>query len=266
MPDEIQGGEVAPVETAVVETAPVTQPESAQEPAESQADETASADGEQEKPVEKSFTQAELDEILAKKTAKLTRLRDQERSKREALEQELVKASMNRSEGRPTQDQYPDADAYADAVADWKLGQRDRAEQAVQQHKSTSTFESRAAEFMAELGDMDGFDEAKFRNEISISDAMAKAMVDSDVGVKVAQHLYSHPEESRRIFALAPERQAAEIGKLEVKLSTAPKLSKAPEPITPISKGNASTSRALADLSMEDYIAERKKQGARWAR
>lgn len=263
MPDEIQGGEVAPVENVAPLAAPEVKPESAQEPAETQADETASTDGE-EKPVEKTFTQAELDEILQKKTAKLARLRDQERSKREALEAELVRASLSKEDGRPRQDQYEDADAYAEAVADWKLGQRDRAEQAVQQHKSVSTYESKAAEFMAELSETEGFDAGKF-GQIPISDAMAKAMVNSDVGVKVAQHLYSHPEESHRIFSLAPERQAAEIGKLEVKLSTVPKVSSAPPPITPIGGGKATSIKSPENMSHEEYRAWRKQQGARWA-
>lgn len=268
MPDEIQGGVVAPTENAapaVDGAAPEVTPESAQIPAESKAADTELAEGENEPPVEKTLTQKEVDDIVQKRTAKLARQRDQERQKREVLEQELAKAAIPTDAGRPRLDQFEDPDAYAEAVADWKLGLRDRQEKVIEQHKSHSTFESKASELMADLEEVEGFDQAKWQ-KLPISDAMAQAIVDSDVGVKVAQHLYSHPDIASQIANLSPARQAAEIGKLEAKLSTAPKLSKAPDPITPIGKGNASTSRNLSDLSMEDYIAERKKQGARWAR
>lgn len=265
MPDEIQGGEVAPVvevqiaETPAVETE--VKPESAQEPAESQASDTESEAGEKEPPAEKTFTQAELNEILEKKTAKLARQRDQERQKREHIEREVAKASIPQDEGKPDISHFSDAEEYANAVADWKLGLRDRQEQVAQQHKVASSFEQKASDFLADFSEMDGVDMDKWSTQVQISDSMARAIVESDVGTKVAHHLYNHPEESRRIAGLSVERQAAEIGKLEARLSSAPQISKAPAPITPIGKGNATTSRRPEDMPMDEYIAYRKKQG-----
>lgn len=269
MSEENTGGEVAPVVEAQVTETPAAEvnPESSQETTdESQVADTESADGEKEPPAEKTFTQAELDAILEKKTAKLARQRDQERERRERVERDVAKASIPHDEGKPNINNYTDAEAYANDVAEWKLGLRDRQEQVAQEHKKVATFDSKAADLRADLEETDGFEIAKW-DKLPISDAMALAIVDSDVGAKLAQHLYAHPTEAERIFALAPARQAAEIGKLEERLSTVPKTSKAPAPINPIGNGKTATTKSLENASsMEEYIELRKKQGARWAR
>lgn len=256
MSEEIQQEVV--VETPVVEK---VQTEAVQKPAAPLVEDTESKTGEKESQVEKTFTQKELDEIIVQKTAKLARQRDTERSRREEVERAIVKASVPSDEGRPNPANYDNVDKYADDVAEWKLGLRDRQEKAAKNHESVSTFESKAADIRANLEEsVEGFDQVKF-NKLPISDAMASAIVDSDMGDKVTQHLYSHPSEAERIFSLPPARQAAEIGKLEEKLSTAAKPSKAPAPINPIGKGQTVTSRRLEDLPMAEYIAERKKMG-----
>ncbi len=264
--DEIQGGQVAPEATVTPEVNPESAQDSQEKQAEPQSTDTAAEDGDKDKPAERTFTQAELDEILAKKTAKLTRIRDQERSRREQLEQELARAAIPKDEGRPSRDQFSDEEAYADAVADWKLGLRDREEQVIKKVQSHATMESKAADVMAEVMEMEGFDPVKFATEVPITESMMKAIVDSDMGAKVTQHLYLHPDEARRIASLIPERQAAEIGKMEAKLSSIPKVSSAPAPITPISAGKASSAKSPESMTHEEYRAWRAKQGARWAR
>jgi hypothetical protein len=245
--------------TTEVET-PVVQPEAEQDTSAPPAEGTEPETGEKDTPAEKTFTQKELDEILAKKTAKLARQRDQERNKREQVEREIAKASLPRDEGKPNPVNYSDLEQYTNDVAKWALGQREKEEQVVQQHKSASTFEAKAHDIRAELEESADFDAVKY-DKLPISEPMALAIVDSEIGVKLAQHLYEHPSEAERISALPPARQAAEIGKLEEKLSTAAKTSKTPPPINPIGKGQAVTNRRLEDLPMNEYIAARKKMG-----
>jgi hypothetical protein len=269
MPEEIQGGEVAPVVEAQVTETPAAEvkPESSQEPTdETPAEGTEPEAGEKEPPAEKTFTQAELDAILEKKTAKVARQRDQERQKRELIEREVAKASIPHDEGKPDISQFTDADEYANAVADWRLGLRDRQEKVAQEHKKVATFDSKAADLRADLEETEGFEVAKW-DKLPISDAMALAIVDSELSTKLAHHLYGHPSEAERIFALSPARQAAEIGKLEERLSTAPKTSKAPAPINPIGNGKTVTTKSSsAARTMDEYIERRKAEGARWAR
>jgi len=262
MSDDAIGGSVAPVVEAVVET-PVVEAVAEQDKSAPQVGETDAPTGE-ESQAEKTFTQKELDDILEKKTAKLQRIRDTERNKRQELERELAKVSVPKDEGRPNPANYDDVERYASDVASWELGKRDRIEQAAKTQVTRSDFETKAAELHAELADMPDFDEAKW-NKLPISDAMAKAIVQSDMGEKVAKHLYSNPSEADRIAHLSQERQLAEIGKLEERLSSAPKVSKAPAPINPIGKGNAVSTKSPENMSMAEYIEHRKKQGARWA-
>lgn len=194
---------------------------------------------------EKTFTQKELDEILEKRTAKLARQRDAERTKRETYERELSRVAPSKNDGRPTLEQCDnDPDKYAEAVSDWKLKQHQQANTVEQSRKSQLEFEAKRDELMADLEETEGFSARKF-GKLPISESMAEAIVDSDIGVKVAIHLQNNPDDVSRIAALPAARQAAEIGKLEAKLSAAPaakKPSNAPAPITPVgSKGNVVT-------------------------
>lgn len=224
---------------------------------------------ENQPPAEKTFTQKELDEILEKRTAKLARQRDAERTKRETYERELSKVAPSKSDGRPTLEQCDnDPDKYAEAVSDWKIKQREQASSIEQSKKSQLEFAAKRDDLMADLEETEGFSARKF-GKLPISEAMAEAIVDSDVGVKLALHLQNNPDDVSRIAALPAARQAAEIGKLEVKLSAPPaakKPSNAPAPITPVgSKGNVVT----ADLydpkfakNADAWIAERNRQEA----
>ena len=63
---------------------------------------------------------------------------------------------------------------------------------------------------------------------------------------------------------------AIELGKLEAALTKAPaapdaRTSKAPPPARTLGQGR-STTPALSDLSMDDYVKQRRSQGASWAR
>lgn len=193
-------------------------------------------------PAEKTFTQAELDDILAKKTAKLIRQRDQERAQRTAIEQHVTRVAQPQGEeGKPQLAQFANPEQYADALANWKLNQVGRQQQVQQEQQTRSAYEAKRADLMADLEDAEGFDSRKF-NQLPISRPMAEAILDSDAGVGLTLHLIAHPDEASRIAALPPARQAAELGKLEAKLSATPakKPSNAPAPITPVgSKGSA---------------------------
>lgn len=217
-----------------------------------------------ENPVEKTFTQAELDAILEKKTAKFMRQRDQDRAKIGVYEQQATRAQPA-AEGRPQQAQFASVDEYADAVGDWKLNQATRQQQADTAQKTQSTFAGKRDDLMSELEDADGFDAAKF-HKLPISQSMAEAIVDSDQAAKLSMHLVAHPDEASRIAALSPARQAAEIGKLEAKISAVPakKPSNAPSPITPVGAKGSAVSTNLYDskLSAEAWIAARRAQRA----
>lgn len=95
--------------------------------------------------------------------------------------------------------------------------------------------------------------------KVPISAAAALTITSMENGADVAYYLGQHLEEAQRIFALPPVRQAVELGKLEMKL-TAPKpvpVSKAADPIKPLTGAGASQTRSDDELSMEEYAAKR---------
>lgn len=265
--DEIQGGVVAPAETVTPVATDEVKPESAQDkPAESQSEETASEDGEKEKPVEKLLTQEQVNEILSREKAKLVRQRDAARKTAEELAQQVVKQSLQEAPGKPDLANYSDAEQYANDFAKWKLGEREWQEQQVQVSKQQISFDQQIVDFVAELNEA-GIDTQKL-GTLPLSDAAIQALVNSDGSAheRLATHLLTHPEDVQRISALRPELQAAEIGKLEVKLSTTPKVSQAPAPINPIGAGKAQTIKSPENMSHEEYRAWRTSQGARWSK
>jgi hypothetical protein len=221
---------------------------------------------------EKKFTQAELDEIIQKRVAK-----EAARAERRALKvyaDKLESMTNQRQEskqteqpsGKPTMAQYANVEDYVEAVADWKLEQREQVSQKSQADSQRATVANKVEKIMQEAAKISGFDREAF-DELPITDAMAYAILDSDVAAKITAHLTSNPDDAERISALSPARQAAEIGKLEARISSQTvKASNAPAPIKPIGNRGGAANSDLSKSSMDDYIALRAKQGARWAR
>lgn len=219
---------------------------------------------------EKSFTQAELNEIIQKEKAKAEAKAERRamRAYRETLEKFAPKSQEPEADnGRPTQANYANVDDYVEAMADWKLEQRDQAQRQQQQAQQARSTVEKTESFYAEAAKIPGFDRDVF-DELPLTPAIANALIDSDVPAKLMAHLSTHPEEVTRIAGLSPARQAAEIGKLETKLATAQPVtvSKAPAPIKPIGTKGSATNSDPSKASMEEYMAIRKAQGARWAR
>jgi hypothetical protein len=213
-----------------------------------------------ETPVEKTFTQAELDEILAKKTAKLIRQRERERAQRELYEQQLTKVALPQTltAGEPQLEQFADPREYAKAVVAFEKQQEQLRQQALEAQKKESSFQEKRDDFIDELKETPGFEMEKF-NRLPISESMAEAILESDSGTKLVVHLTENPQEAQRIASLSPARQAAEIGKLEAKLATAaaPK-SNAPKPLQPVKPAAPSGEPDPADT--DRWIAWRRKQ------
>jgi hypothetical protein len=225
---------------------------------------------------EKRFTQSELDDIIKKRIAKATAIAERKASKAyaEKLEQLAVKPQVQqevKAEGKPKLDQFETVEEYVEAVADWKM-------QTHQQNQARQTEEQRVKQFQSEvqakaahvfeLAEQDPeFDNEVFET-LPVSDPMAFAIMDSDIAPKLMVYLTKNPEEVDRITKLSPARQAAEIGKLESKLSVVEKVkpSSAPAPIKPVGSRGGAASGNPAEMSQAQYEAMRAKQGATWAR
>jgi hypothetical protein len=268
MHDEIVAGQDAPV---VIDQA--TQPEAAQTNAATTDAATGAAEGGESSQAAqpKTFTQAELDEIIkrekSKAEAKAERrvLRTLERVIPTTQQQQPQQQARNEQAG-PTRAQYASDEDYLDAKLEWKLAQREQATHQESQRESAEKLAKTTEKLYAEASKQPGFDREAF-DELPLSKPIVEALIDSDQAPQLMAYMAAHPDEVARIADLKPGRQAAELGKLEAKLAATPpvKTSKAPDPITPVGSGKTPVHN-LASASVDEYIQMRKKQGAAWAR
>jgi hypothetical protein len=178
------------------------------------------------------------------------------------LEMQRQPPNGTASDGKPQPQQYATTEDYLDALTDWKLNQRERETRSREQERHKATLIERREKLLSEAEEIGDFDRHEFAETVPISEFMAEAILDSEIGAKIAVHLNAHPDEAQRIYQLAPARQAAEIGKLEAKLTSAPpkKPSAAPKPINPL-QGTDSRPPGLSDsLSADEWARKRNEQ------
>lgn len=207
----------------------------------------------------------------------LTRRVAEERREKERL-LALVETTVKRPETaqqapevvEPQRDQFETYEEYLDARAAYKAEkaletrmqalERQRAEQAersraVEMQRAWSTRLAQAAEKIPDF-----FDVVGGATSVEMTPAMNQAIVESDAGPQVAYFLAQNPAEAARIAALSPARQAAEIGKLEDKVSKPAKASSAPEPIKPVG-GRSGVADLLSDkLPIDQWAKNFEKQ------
>jgi hypothetical protein len=164
----------------------------------------------------------------------------------------------------PTRDQFADDAAWIDAKVEFKLQQREADARAHAQRATQAQLTTKTEDIYAKAEKFPEFDRETF-DELPLTRQIAATLIDSEVAPQLMAYMSANPDEVERISKLSEARQAAELGKLEVKLQASPKTTKAPAPITPVG-AKGSTSPDVASMSMAEYKAYRAKQGARWAR
>ena len=176
---------------------------------------------------------------------------------------------------KPTPDKYDDYGDFVEALTDWKTEQA--LAKRMEQDSTRKVAETRSQTFaerqVATRAVLPDYDAVVGASETPISNHVGEALMESDRGPELAYHFAKNPDVLQNLNGMTPMQAAREIGKLEATLSikTAPvvpskKLSTTPAPAsTTVTQGRA-TQPALATASMDEYMAQRKSQGARWAR
>ena len=217
----------------------------------------------------KTFTQEELDRIIAAEKAKVER-----KVKRELAQQAQEAQQRPATPEAPRPDQFRTTEEYIEAVAEYKAEQKFAEREARQQRTQVdSTYAEREEAVRDKYND---FEDVAYNPDLTISTIMAEAIKESDIGPEIAYHLGKNPKEAKRIFALSPLAQAREIGKIEASLTSAPpavkKTSSAPEPIKPV--GSRSTTpkydttdpRSTGAMSTSEWIKAENARRAKEAR
>ena len=177
---------------------------------------------------------------------------------------------------RPEPANYEKYDDYIDALTDWK------AEQAVAKRMEADstrkvaetraqTFAERQTQARTVLTD---YDDVVGGSDTPIANHVGEVLMESDLGPQLAYHFAKNPDVLLRLNSMNPTAAAREIGRLEATLSAKPatpaaptkKVSNTPAPAGTVGTQGRATTPALANASMDEYMKQRKAQGARWAR
>ncbi len=158
------------------------------------------------------------------------------------------------AEPEPTQ--FTDAKEYAKAWADWnqEKTEEDRAqkESLAAQQRVADDHSKRVADFVKATPD---FPDIVAKTSVVVHNAVRDAIMESEYGPQLIYHLALHPEEAEGLKKLPVASQVRRIGRLETLFekpaakeepkaakpaAVAHEVSRAPEPIAPLTGGNAS--------------------------
>jgi len=218
---------------------------------------------------EKSFTQAELNEIIQKEKAKAESKAERRALKayKETLERLIPQrqATEAASTVRPERAKFSTDEEWVEAVADWKIAERDKSGRAERAQEQQRTMVDRTEALYAQAQKLPAFDRAAF-DDLPLTQVIASAVIESDIAPRLMTFMAENPEEVARIAKLSPARQAAELGRMEAKILSAPppaQVSKAPAPIEPIGTNRAASTKDPSDMSQKEFEKWRKEQIAR---
>lgn len=203
---------------------------------------TDGAEGGKEVPVPKTFTQAELDAIVAREKARAER-----KAYRDAL-----KTQVTQPKPEPKREAFVNDEAFnqaqvehlAEKKAEERLQQREKAQEAERRQEAFLEKAEKAAERYPD------FQLVVSNPNLPINDAMAEYLAESDLGADVAYYLGKNPMKAAAIAQMSPVKAGRELSKIESDLAARPKPepSKAPDPIKPVgSRGSAAASSLPSD-------------------
>lgn len=219
-------------------------------------------------PVQRRFDKLTKARYMAEAEAASAKLEAE--ALRQQLQQHQQRPSAN-TDGEPKLDQFDNFDAYIAAKAAYiadqrlteKLTEREQRDQERRQQeqgaKTTEAWNKRLADVRKEVPDYDDVIESA---DVVITHAMGQAIMDSDLGPKIALYLARNPEEAERLASLPATSVARAIGRIEAKIegeALVQKQSAAPKPATPVS-GKGTGGKSLFDASYDDFVKQRQKQ------
>ena len=227
---------------------------------------------------------------LEKRFSKISRQRDEAKSRADALEARLreVEAKANpqtiaqtaNAEDKPQASQFNDAFEYAEALAEWSaekaLKDRDIADQQrkaeEERNKVAESWNKKVSKAKEAIPD---FNKVVSKSSVVVSDAIRDAILESDVGPQILYHLASNDDFAQSIASMPAIKALKEIGRLEAryegeqekpeKKAKTVATSKAPAPISPLKGGKSAGADVLVDTNGEFYGSYAQWKAARLA-
>lgn len=168
----------------------------------------------------------------------------------------------------PKLDQFETVEDYMSAAfKHLRMQEQDSVKEKQEPDPTYVDFVESSREDLFELGTekYEDFEEVVLGENVEITPVMRDVIfnLDDEVKADVAYYLGKNPKESHRISKLHPIRQAAEIGKIEAKVSQPKKqtrTSTAPEPIQPVGGGATPSDEIQEQEDYKSFLKKRNKQ------
>lgn len=172
-------------------------------------------------------------------------------------------------DNEPTIDKFDNFDEYVAAKAEYIAGKkieatlterekRQQAEyEAAERRKTADSWSKRVAAATAEMPD---FEEVLASSDVPMTPPMQQAIMESDIGPKLAYYLANHPDEAEQIAAMSPIGAIRTLGRIEERLATAkPTITttNTPPPLKPIGSKSV-VSKDPGKMSDAEYAKWRK--------
>ena len=191
-----------------------------------------------------------------------------EREQRIRLEERLAKAEPARptDPGMPTIDKFDNFDDYVTAKAEYiasqtlsKHEQRQAAEKAkAAQQQTVEGWNKRVA-----AADIPDFHDVVAASDVPMTQVMQQAIMESDLGPKLAYHLATNPEEAEKIARMTPIGAVRALTLIEEGFKKPVAVSKATPPITPVGSKATSIKSLLDTKDFDEFTKRREAQIAK---
>lgn len=265
---------VDPVEIPAEQAAPETSGESAPESAAGENE--PNPEGEQ-KPHKGGF-QRRIDRLTRDKSiAEQERDHWRDQALRTQPKEQPQEPKPVQADAKPLADKFETAEEYLEALADWKLEQREKVretkqqEQQVQskQQENIKAFDERQSAFRAANPD---YDEVvmDLGDVVDLSKSPLTAeIVEHEHGPELAYFLAQNPDIATRLAAMTPTQIAREIGRLESRFVPSadapadvptPPVTKAPPPPRPVRAPSQTATKDPGEMEPHEYREWRRKQ------
>lgn len=195
-------------------------------------------------------------------------LRERLRALESGLAQPSSQPTPQRPAGSPKIEDFQNFDEYVAAMAahiaeekvkttltEREQRQRAEAEQAAQR-RIYDSWQKKVEQATAEMPD---FEEVLSNADLPMTPVMQSAIMESDIGPRLAFHLATHPDEAVQIAQLSPHKAILALGRLEEKLTAAPvkKPTSTPPPV-PTTSPRGALKKDPGQMSDAEYEKWRK--------
>lgn len=177
-------------------------------------------------------------------------------------------------DSEPTIDKFDNFDQYVAAKASWiakreletTLAERDKLSaqqrEAATRAKVVDDWATKVAKATADLPD---FEEVIASSDVPMTEPMQQAIMESDIGPKLAYWLANNQDEATKIANMSPIGAIRALGRIEERLSVekpAAKVSNMPPPVPTVKGSSASVKKDPGKMTDAEYAKWRKSHAA----